>query len=336
MAEGDQKGKHAAAGTKQDDLGKPTEVDELDLTTDVTDADDTDTVDTPKVIEPATTLPTAFPRKRETTKRRVDLLLYIGIFLIVIAVAIAGFLVWRHYSARSTYEKIQKVAGLHFPETGEELFNPEELEIDWEALWKINPDIVGWIYLPDTRLSYPIVQGRDNDYYLSHTVDGSANSSGAIFLDYLNDPNFDDSSTFIYGHNMLGNAMFSEMTRYVDEEFLRSHPRIVIITPDQTLDLTIIGAIRCKGTDPVRRLSFGSEADFTSYLGVLGGYLVTGSYQSLMQATNVYCFSTCERFDLSARVIVIATDTSRLSYASVYVSYVLATLPRKESYVLPR
>ena len=36
--------------------------------------------------------------------------------------------------------------------------------IDWQALSRINPDIAAWLYCPDTALSYPVVQGRDNRY----------------------------------------------------------------------------------------------------------------------------------------------------------------------------
>ena len=56
------------------------------------------------------------------------------------------------------------------------------LDPDWEALQAANPQIIGWIYVPDTVINYPIVQGSDNDYYLDHSSLGEANTIGSIFL----------------------------------------------------------------------------------------------------------------------------------------------------------
>ena len=245
------------------------------------------------------------------------------------ALAIASFLVYRHLSTQSTYHKLEAVAGFDRDKLVDTSVEPSDygLEIDWDALKAINSEIVGWLYVPGTNLSYPIVHGSDNDFYLNHTADKSANSSGAIFLDYENSSDFTDLSTFVYGHNMLGNTMFSELTGYVDQQFLRDHPRIMIFTPTNVYDLTVIGAMKCKGTDPVRRTGFSNQDDFANYLVMLGNYQVSGNYQSLVQASNIYCFSTCELFDLTSRVIVMATDTARVTGATNSFTAIAGTIP---------
>ena len=99
-----------------------------------------------------------------------------------------------------------------------------EVGIDWDALFAINPNVVGWIYVPDTGISYPIVQGRDNERYLWHTFQGIRNNSGAIFMDYLNAPDFSDPLTLIYGHNMQSGSMFAPLHDWQGEHFFIHTP----------------------------------------------------------------------------------------------------------------
>jgi len=82
-------------------------------------------------------------------------------------------------------------------------------QIKLYALKATNERIVGWIEVPDTSISYPIVQGDDNTWYLYHTISGQSNPSGAIFLDYRNSYKFDDGHSLIYGHNMRDGSMFA-------------------------------------------------------------------------------------------------------------------------------
>ena len=91
--------------------------------------------------------------------------------------------------------------------------------IDFDKLKAINERIAGWIDVPSVGISYPVVQGDDNDYYLNHTVTGEENWSGAIFLDYRNSPLIDDFHTFIYGHHMQDNSMFASLLEYDSKDF---------------------------------------------------------------------------------------------------------------------
>ena len=55
-------------------------------------------------------------------------------------------------------------------------------ELDLEALREVNPDVVGWIMIPNTQINYPLLQGEDNDYYLKKTFSAIA--------DYIELPDF--------------------------------------------------------------------------------------------------------------------------------------------------
>lgn len=103
------------------------------------------------------------------------------------------------------------------------------MKVDEKSLISINEDYRGWIYIPALSLSYPLVQGKDNDYYLSHTFYKERNNSGSAFLDYINAPDFSDRNTFIYAHNMRDDSMFGSLNRFKDEsELCKSNPFLYI------------------------------------------------------------------------------------------------------------
>ena len=105
-------------------------------------------------------------------------------------------------------------------------------QVDFEALRQVNPDVIGWIYIPDTNINYPIVQGQDNDHYLHYLFDGTKNRAGSIFMDYRCDPYFFDQHTIIYGHHLKNKTMFSRLMRYKKQSFYDAHTEILLVTPD--------------------------------------------------------------------------------------------------------
>lgn len=96
----------------------------------------------------------------------------------------------------------------------------------YEDYYEVNNDFVGWISIEGTDVDYPVVQGDDNEYYLTHNFEKEYESRGTIFMDYQSDPDFGYTNTVIYGHNWLDDTVFSELTQYSDIEFYREHPII--------------------------------------------------------------------------------------------------------------
>ncbi len=115
------------------------------------------------------------------------------------------------------------------------------ISVDFEALLEECADVIGWIYCPDTPINYPIVQAKDNDYYLRRLLDGTWNMAGSIFMDYRNAPDFTDFNTVIYGHNMKNNSMFTSLGNYKNQEYYEEHPVIYLLTPNKDYKLELIG-----------------------------------------------------------------------------------------------
>lgn len=122
--------------------------------------------------------------------------------------------------------------------------------VNWEKLRRINPHIIAWITVPGTDISYPVVQGEDDEYYLHHSFTGEEDDFGTIFLGSGSDKEFGDSHSFLYGHNMEGNMMFANLNRYEEQEFLRECPKFFIITPGQMMRYEIFSVQQADEQSP--------------------------------------------------------------------------------------
>lgn len=89
-----------------------------------------------------------------------------------------------------------------------------------------NNDFVGYIKIDGTDIDYPVVQGEDNEFYLTHNFDKKEEERGAIYMSTECNPLSEDFNTVLYGHNWLDTTMFSELVKYDDIEFYKQHPVI--------------------------------------------------------------------------------------------------------------
>lgn len=100
-------------------------------------------------------------------------------------------------------------------------------DIQEEALRKMNPEYCFWIYIPGTRINYPVARHCDNQFYLSHRFDGGEGGCGCLFADCREKP-LSGAETLVYGHNMKDGTMFAGLKNYLDEDFRVRHSNIYV------------------------------------------------------------------------------------------------------------
>jgi sortase B len=130
-----------------------------------------------------------------------------------------------------------------------------------------NEDIYAWIYIPDTNIDYPVLQHpTDDSYYLNYNVDGSKGYPGCIYTERINDKDFSDFNTLIYGHNMKNGSMFHDLHKFADEVFFKEHPYVYLYLPDRTLQYQIFAAYRYDDRHIMYSFDFTSDVVRTAYL----------------------------------------------------------------------
>lgn len=139
------------------------------------------------------------------------------------------------------------------------------IQVDFEALHQQNPDIIGWIYSPDTPINYPIAQSGDNSYYLRRLIDGTRNASGTIFVDFRNTPDFSDRNTLVYGHNMKNNTMFGTLSEYRRQSYYDAHSTLWLLTPGGSYKLEPLSGFITRADSDSYTL-FETQEELTAYL----------------------------------------------------------------------
>lgn len=170
-----------------------------------------------------------------------------------------------YYRGAREYADAEEVAALPMPETEQESDSEEEgyqdpyikmfESMDLDALKEVNDEIIGWISIPYTEVSYPILQAEDNDYYLKRTWKKAYNSVGSIFMECQNASDFSDFNTIIYGHNMRNGSMFGELKQYKSLEYWKEHPSIYIVDENGARRYDIFAAHEVG----VRTITYGLE-----------------------------------------------------------------------------
>lgn len=98
---------------------------------------------------------------------------------------------------------------------------------EFQELFAINPDIVGWITIADTEIDYPVMQRCDEkEYYLHRDFYGEKEARGCIFVDEDCDVFAPSDNVLIYGHRMLDGSMFDDLFNYTKKEFWQEHQYI--------------------------------------------------------------------------------------------------------------
>ena len=189
-------------------------------------------------------------------------------------------------------------------ELGSDAENPEESgAIDFDKLQKINPDIVGWIEVPDTRISYPIVKREnDNDYYLDHLFDGTENKAGCIFMDTRS--SFGDTHVLIHGHNMGNGSMFRDLELFKNRAFFNDHPNYLIYTPEKTYQVAIFAGSVVRIDSPVWQLDFENPGDWNRWMSECRNASSVSRSTVLSPEDQIITLSTCSYEYTQARWVL--------------------------------
>lgn len=248
-------------------------------------------------------------RKEERRQKKGGIISTIVLVVAIAVFCVSGFQLYKimsgYHKGKAEYDKILEIAVEE--KEPEEEGQEESFRVNFDELLAINPDTVGWIrFSPEpSQISYPVVQGDDNDLYLHKTFSANDNTVGAIFVNVYNNPDFNDRNTIIYGHRMNDNSMFHDLAKYEDKSFWEANPYFYIYTPDgREITYHIYSTGVVKDTSDTYLTEFASDEDYQAFLNMTKDVAAYDTGVEVGTDKVIVTLSTCTKASNDDRFVV--------------------------------
>lgn len=184
----------------------------------------------------------------------------------------------------------------------------------YDILYSMYPDLVGWLKIEDTPMDYPVMQDRTGgEFYLKHDFEGRDDNKGSLFVsaDAKIDPL--DKNLVIFGHNVSDGSQFGELDRYLDKKFYKKHPTITFDTLYETGTYQIVAVVKThvktKEEEGFRYYwfrNYKNRGEFQNLLDFVEENQLYDTGEHLSYGDTTIMLSTCEYTVNNGRLVVIA------------------------------
>ncbi len=143
---------------------------------------------------------------------------------------------------------------------------------------KDNKDVIGWIQVPGTgksktyaAINYPVLQsspGEEENFYLTHDFEKRLSHDAAIYVQRLNQADFTDPNTVIYGHDLADRTMFTALRQYYDKNFFDKYDTVYVAIPGHILTYKIYSAFVFDDRHVLNSFDFSDKKSYKEFLDI--------------------------------------------------------------------
>lgn len=194
---------------------------------------------------------------------------------------------------------------------GQTLDELENVDVSFDELMEINPDVYAWIFIPNTNVDYPVAQSLsdwDDSFYLSHNIYKQYQFSGTIYSETQNSTDFHDRVTVLYGHNMLNGSMFATLHYFEDEDFFNDNNTIFILTKYKQLTYLVYSVYTYDDRHILNSFNFKDDKVFQEYIDTtLDPHTYSGLVREGVEPdldSKILTLSTCTNGAANTRLLV--------------------------------
>lgn len=206
--------------------------------------------------------------KAETYYRFIRVLMIVMVIAFLIVAGILVKTLHRYQTEKKTDEEAgqtyTQTVYAQLPKTRDN--NQCPLTVNFEALKKVNEEIVAWIYCEDTVINYPVCRADNDEYYLTHAYNKKSKTSGSIFLETANRADCTDANLILYGHHMKNKTMFATLLDWAEQSYYEEHPYMWLLTPQATYRVDLFSGYRTDAFSDTYTVFQGYAPQLATYL----------------------------------------------------------------------
>ncbi len=278
----------------------------------------------------------ALLKKKKRSRLLNRLLLIAGILMIGYAAYSIGSLLWNYHLSNSEYDEIadefvvindnvveddsedisEAITETTVSEEPQKIWY-EQISVDLDGLQSKYPDIAAWLYQEGgTAISYPIMYSEEDSYYLHKTYKGTYAYAGSIFMETLNNRDFNDSHTIIYGHNMRNGSMFGTLKYLRKDGYMDTHGYFDIFLNDEIRRYQVFAYEVVLSDSWVYQVPFGVTDAFTDYINTIYSKSEVDTGVEVTNEDKIITLSTCYGSNTDKRFVVHAVWIDTYYYAT--------------------
>ena len=190
---------------------------------------------------------------------------------------------------------------------------------EYQAVYALNNDLVGWINIPGTNIDYPVMQTPTRkDYYLYRNFDKEWSSWGSIYVREECDVFGPSDNVVIYGHRMKDKTMFYQLeNNYTKKSFWQDHQYFTFDTLYEHHTYQIIAAFNVDVTANdffAYHLynDFANEEEFNQFMATVHSMQLYDTGLTAEYGDQLLTLSTCRNntYYYNQRFVVVAKRIS--------------------------
>lgn len=244
---------------------------------------------------------------KKTVKENKNLKRLFNILIIVLVIVIISttiLLISKKKEEKETFTEVKESTIPYVEEEKEEISIEDEIK-ELKNSYN-NNDIIGIISIKGGDLNTPVVQTKDNQYYLKYSLTKKRSIIGAVFMDYR--VNSNSKQINIYGHNSTKyKPPFQKLEKYLEKSYYKDHNILELKVNNEKKVYEIFSIVIADkvGTEEHMNIKYKTDKEYYNHFKRLKNRSLYDTGVNIEESDNVLVLQTCIYGKYKGKLLVI-------------------------------
>lgn len=240
-------------------------------------------------------------KDNKNLKRLFDILIIVLVIVIITSIVL---LISKKKEEKETFTEVKESTIPYIEEEKEEISIEEEIK-ELKNSYN-NNDIIGIISIKGGDLNTPVVQTKDNQYYLKYSLTKKRSIIGAVFMDYR--VNSNSKQINIYGHNSTKyKPPFQKLEKYLEKSYYKDHNILELKVNNEKKSYEIFSIVIADkvGTEEHMNIKYKTDKEYYNHFKRLKNRSLYDTGVNIEESDNVLVLQTCIYGKYKGKLLVI-------------------------------